>query len=305
MKKKLWIILVFVMVISMLLSGCDSGPEDLMTEEPSSEVTVPADTGSGEDEETTDIEVISVEPARAEPIDPHQPPELIVVSDDGNVNAQLGTYSWEWDNGDGTKTCICSDSSHPLDWNMEPFITSNGTVELDFGVWPEELTVRCWPEAERGNPSAEAEAVALNGNTLELKPGGYVYELIASWEQGTGYYGFYADFSDHSHSLASQPQTVDEPVDGYCGNTLTTVRLNGEEYTFMGTNSVSLIHILGNLRYDPLKTCKCLPEFEVVLESGKAYGISLTEGYARCADGQADLTEEQVETIRKILNDLE
>ena len=32
------------------------------------------------------------------------------------------------------------------------------------------------------------------------------------------------------------------------------------------------------------------------------YGVNLSQGYARCSDGQADLTEEQVELIWEILN---
>lgn len=103
------------------------------------------------------------------------------------------------------------------------------------------------------------------------------------------------------HDLAEAPQTVDDTVTGYCGNTVTTIDLDGKTYSFEGSDSVNLTDVLINLKYDPMKLCRCLPEFTVTTELGGPYGVNLSQGYARCSDGQADLTEEQVELIRKIL----
>ena len=103
------------------------------------------------------------------------------------------------------------------------------------------------------------------------------------------------------HDLAEAPQTVDDPVTGYCGNTVTTIDLDGKIYSFEGSDSVNLTDVLINLKYDPMKLCRCLPEFTVTTELGGPYGVNLSQGYAHCLDGQADLTEEQVELIRKIL----
>ena len=104
------------------------------------------------------------------------------------------------------------------------------------------------------------------------------------------------------HDLAVAPQTVDNPVTGYCGNTVTTIDLDGKTYSFEGSDSVNLTDVLINLKYDPMKVCRCLPEFTVTTELGGPYGVNLSQGYARCSDGQADLTEEQVELIWEILN---
>ena len=104
------------------------------------------------------------------------------------------------------------------------------------------------------------------------------------------------------HDLAEAPQTVDDPVTGYCGNTVTTIDLDGKTYSFEGSDSVNLTDVLINLKYDPMKVCRCLPEFTVTTELGGPYGVNLSQGYARCSDGQADLTEEQVELIWEILN---
>lgn len=110
--------------------------------------------------------------------------------------------------------------------------------------------------------------------------------------------------ADHLHGPAAEPQTVEDPVSGYCGNMLTTVSLNGESYTFDGADSVALTDILINLDYDAMKICRCAAEFTVETESGGEYGINLTHSYARCDAGQADLTAEQVQTVEKIIESL-
>jgi len=186
--------------------------------------------------------------------------------------------------------------------------TSDDTVELYFDVHPQEISVRCWSDAYWGKVEAEEESVTLSENTLKLKDGGYIYEVAAKWTgenlaaEGTVHYGFYVIKDDHSHTLAEQPQTVDDPVTGYCGNTMTTIVIDGQEYTFMGSDSVNLTDILINLKYDPMRVCRCVPEFTVKTEFGEPYGVNLSQGYAQCEDGQADLTIEQIEKIQKILD---
>lgn len=226
------------------------------------------------------------------------------------IEANIGTYSWMYDNGDGTQTGICADSSHPLEWQefMIPMTTADGTVELYFDVEPQEFTIRCWSDAHWGQVDVKDEKVTIQGNKLELKAGGYIYEVVATWTgenlaaEGTAYYAFYVIQDDHSHTLAEQPQTVDDPVTGYCGNTMTTIVLEGKEYTFMGSDSVSLTDIVINLKYDPMRICRCASEFTVKTEFGNPYEVNLNQGYARCEEGQAALTVDQIELIQKILN---
>lgn len=109
------------------------------------------------------------------------------------------------------------------------------------------------------------------------------------------------DFCLDVHAPAAEPQTVEDPVTGYCGNTVTEVTLDGETYSFWGDDSVTLTDIVINLAYGPEAVCKCLPEFTVDTEFGDGYGVSLTESYVRCEAGQAALTEEQTEVIRGIV----
>ena len=116
------------------------------------------------------------------------------------------------------------------------------------------------------------------------------------------YYNDVKIYDGHSHSPANEAQTVDDPVTGYCGNTQTTIYFdNGKSHTFMSGNSVTMTDILVNLKYDKNKLCKCLPEYKVDTEFGTGYGINLTEGYARCDKGQAELTREQIDKLKEII----
>ena len=105
----------------------------------------------------------------------------------------------------------------------------------------------------------------------------------------------------HGHAPAEEPLTVADPVSGYCGNTVTTIHLDGQDYSFCGSDSVTLTDILINLAYDPDQVCKCLPEFTVDTEFSGGYGVNLAESYARCESGQAALTAEQTDAIRDVL----
>lgn len=83
---------------------------------------------------------------------------------------------------------------------------------------------------------------------------------------------------------------------------MTTIVLDGKEYTFMCNDSVNLMDILINLKYDPIRLYRCAPEFTVKTEFGDPYGVNLNQGYARCDEGQANLTQDQVALIQQILD---
>lgn len=105
---------------------------------------------------------------------------------------------------------------------------------------------------------------------------------------------------EHTHEAASLPQTVSDPISGYCGNIITKIAVGEDEYSFWGGDSVTLTDIVINLDYQK-DTCDCLAEFNVYTETeSRPYGVNLTEAYVRYGDKQADLTLEQVSTIRDI-----
>ena len=87
---------------------------------------------------------------------------------------------------------------------------------------------------------------------------------------------------------------------GYCGNTQTTVYIGEESYTFMGGDSVTLTALLRELDYK-YDLCFCETEYYVNTEFGIGYGINLTAAHVEYKDGQARLTEEQVKTIKDII----
>ena len=130
-----------------------------------------------------------------------EPPALAVRS--GQViSALLGTYSWEYQNDDGINTHIEADSVHPLDCEdlltsqWTDYETTENTAALYFNVEPDEiLYVRCWNDEHWSDPGADSEDVVVNGNEIELKPGGYIYEVKARWDTESGYGGGNAYYS--------------------------------------------------------------------------------------------------------------
>ena len=132
-----------------------------------------------------------------------EPPALAVRSGQ-IIGGLLGTYSWGYQDDDGTATHVEADSAHPL--NCEDLLisqwidyeTTETTATLYFNEEPDEvLYVRCWSDEHWSDPTADSEAVVVNGNEIELKPGGYIYEVQARWNGedgyggGTAYYSFY------------------------------------------------------------------------------------------------------------------
>ncbi len=108
------------------------------------------------------------------------------------------------------------------------------------------------------------------------------------------------DTTWHNHQPTDDEQAVSNPIGGYCGNTITTVYFEDDtSHTFMDSESVTMTDILVNLDYSS-EICKCLPPYKVVTEFG-TYGVNIADSYARCDKGQADLTQEQCEKLKKII----
>ena len=122
-----------------------------------------------------------------------QPPALTVVSDETSVAALLGTYSWQQKNTDGTLTHVLADSPHPLDCRdllSPPLETAEATATLRFTQNPDKIvSIRCWSDSYWSMPSADGENMIFSGNTIELKSGGYIYEVVAQWDTDSGYGG--------------------------------------------------------------------------------------------------------------------
>ena len=117
-----------------------------------------------------------------------------------NDGTLLGTYSWCYENADGTETCVDSDSTHPLDNNSQPDIITKmddmNKIELVFSMPPSSYTVKRWPDTFIGNivdnvQNAEIVNVVDSAIVLSNEDKGYIYEVYATWLQGNAYYSFY------------------------------------------------------------------------------------------------------------------
>lgn len=143
-----------------------------------------------------------------------EPPALIVESGGKSYDALRGSYSWHYPNGDGTNTGLEADSPHPLECKdlLHLLETAETTATLRFREEPNAiLNVRCWSDEHWSEPTDDSEAVAVTGNEIELKPGGYIYEVMAKWDTesdcgGTAYYSFYMKTAENSSVLHNPTQ---------------------------------------------------------------------------------------------------
>ncbi|MBQ9839248.1 MAG: hypothetical protein IJO56_07150 [Oscillospiraceae bacterium] len=146
-------------------------------------------------QETTGFTVETTEPIVLN----DRPPALQVICGQDSLQGLLGTYSWTYLEKDGTATVANASGAHPLDSKsmLTAYTTSAANGRLEFGDQPEHISVRCWSDDNFGQSAAPAETVTMNGYTAELKPGGYIYEIAAQWEDdggdgyGLGYYCVY------------------------------------------------------------------------------------------------------------------
>lgn len=268
-----------------------------------------------------------------------EPPEAILSTPHGEQALRSHGYHWFYPNPDGTETAIIADQhSRPSPKeSLEPvyidgecaepvqaYVCPGGDpadgvgylVKLHWEIAPTAVTYTCWSDTVWQNSEIMEESVeTLDNSAFYAKQGGYVYEIAARWENTEGYRGsanYYVyilsgevychqEPEEHCHEEPAEPQVVDDPITGYCGNTWTALYIGDKKYEFMYGHSVTLTDILANLAYDPMKVCRCKPEYTVDTEFGKGYGINLTQGYARCEKGQADLTREQIEAIEEII----
>ena len=78
------------------------------------------------------------------------------------------------------------------------------TAYLQFNIVPDEVNIRCWPEACWNKDAFEAESgdieVVYNAEKdlyeLKIKDGNYIYEIHAKWNSaekysGSAYYSFF------------------------------------------------------------------------------------------------------------------
>ena len=149
-----------------------------------------------------------------------EPPELTISSGGEKVAALKGTYSWNYQNPDGTGTGIESDSMHPLESKeympqlpitfMEDSDASPFYAVLRFDTDPDEVSVRYWTEDCWNDVSVEGKTIEVRSTKVTLESGrmsakqfnidlqeeNCIYEVTAKWNSsenysGTASYSFY------------------------------------------------------------------------------------------------------------------
>ncbi len=129
-----------------------------------------------------------------------EPPSLTVQCGSETVEALLSTYSWSIVSSDGKGRSISADGKHPvelLDLYTPLPLGSETTATLSFEVKPLSVTVKCWNENnldldDASNLYADCMELDYDNGTITLPTdGNYIYEVLASWENGSAYYAFY------------------------------------------------------------------------------------------------------------------
>ena len=146
--------------------------------------------------ETGEANLLREEEEPAPPL--KSPPTLTVTCGDQSGKALLGSYSWTYDNGDGTMTSVIACGSHPLsDRDLMTPISRGGSesIALDFTAEPTTMSVRCWSDRYANDDGSYEEnytTPACEDRTVKIPTdGSYIYEVTATWESGTAYYSFY------------------------------------------------------------------------------------------------------------------
>jgi len=123
-----------------------------------------------------------------------KPPSLLLRSGKVEAEALLGSYEWDVAIGCGHETesiAVCC--AHPLDSleSME-LLTLGKTVELQFDVPPDELSVGCWKIGSGSPYRGEGSyndicnfIVELDSNKITLMDNDCVYEVRAKWDMGS------------------------------------------------------------------------------------------------------------------------
>ena len=144
-----------------------------------------------------------------------EPPEGTLFTPEGEVTLRTGGYDWTCSLGNGLDNATIADQNgRPIPKEVfTPVTISNqfaetvyapvpGTdtykptnslgylVKLQWETDPTTVTFACWPESVWEKENVKEESVVSQDGAFYAKPGGFVYEIVATWENtGLGYHG--------------------------------------------------------------------------------------------------------------------
>ena len=144
-----------------------------------------------------------------------EPPEGMIITPDGESALRIGGYSWIYALGNGLDNATIADQNGrpipkealsqieissqyaetvyapvPGTNTYEPTNSLGYLVKLQWEVEPSSVTFACWPEKVWNKKNVPEETVVSQEGAFYAKAGGYVYEIVATWEDtGLGYHG--------------------------------------------------------------------------------------------------------------------
>lgn len=94
---------------------------------------------------------------------------------------------------------------------------------------------------------------------------------------------------------------------GCYGTTVPQVTVSGdfEPRELSSEERVTLARLLSELEYRPEDICECIAEITVTVNGEDRFFINLDEGFVRGPQGQAQLTQAQIDTLREIFYPVE
>ncbi len=244
------------------------------------------------------------------------------ITDEPAVELNPTGIESEYSDIEGVRIRIPKSMFEPAPENLEVIWINDTDKELVFGevFSVEKYTAEGWKSVVKENIAFSLIAYILPANSKQIKEYSVkdrfdisdegTYRFISSCTVDDKKCSVWATFVVDQNITSAPEATVPlpdngtEPSDfyGYCGNTQTTIYVDGKAYTFMFGNSVYLTDLLRRLEYKD-DTCDCGPEYIIDTEFGTGYGISLSEGYARYKDKQTSLSQQQLEEIRRIIQE--
>lgn len=113
-----------------------------------------------------------------------EPPQLSIDIGNKIITTIQGTYSWEYENKDGSMTNTTVDIDGPSELAKQfdsPNVTTNSQVTLNFDMELSKYAVRIW----------EDNQVVSSSDSIDLmNKGEIIYEIIGYWDQGEASYIF-------------------------------------------------------------------------------------------------------------------
>lgn len=179
-KRTLAMCVLLLLVLSFV--GCESNQVELR--DPNGEGTVDSATSTG-------VKTVSGY---------DRLPKLNVIYDGETYKAEPTTASWTALGEDGSGG-FCVDGAHPLEFKngfgLIKIKDGVSEIKLDFEIEPDKVFIRQWFEIYAGDISYADKYYSTpdydkETKTIRISPNaGFVFEVTATWPEGTVYYGFW------------------------------------------------------------------------------------------------------------------